>query len=535
MKLPWTDETASAIGADWLLAAIAPAGAFGRAARARERAFRRGDEAAARAALARVAAVAHAYPAARLRDLRATIASAPDIREALGRARGGTTLDDVDFFEILRFVDTIAAFGALARDGAGGTASLAIPVVSAHAGEQLARGRTNARTFYLDDAFAPELARSRGVAASAQATFDSARGRLEASVARALGRETLGDDAFTVARDALPQPLPTGLRVLREAPTYVVCALELDDASRAALAARDDAANAVAFAEEAVRVRLTRVVAAAARELERACEIFGEAESSLARAEFARRHACVVPDVAETRAIALEELRYLPLVDALATHERAYEPLDLALDGIGVVTGPNMGGKTATLRALGFAVACVALGVPVPARSASVPLVDEIVWLGIEARPAGDALLSSFGREIVGARELLDREPPRALVLLDEFARTTSPREGRALLVALLATLAERGAFGLAATHLAGIASDAGLAHYALGGLDAPPQTNGARLSLDDALARIARMMAYRLERVDEDASPAMGALALAEALGLDAAVVARAQRALER
>ncbi len=531
MTVPWNAATAGAIGADWLLEAIAPNGAFGRAAREREQAFRRGDEAAARAALARVARIARDVPAPLLGELRAALAAAPDVRAALARACEGATLDDVDFFEIARFIDTL---DDVARRTTGDAfephdVACADPALR----DALAPARTPARTFYLADLFDSKLAARRGEAANAQAAYDAARGRTYARVARALGRETLGEDVFTVMRDALPAPWPAGLRVLREAPTYLLCALELDEAALAALASRETAVAAVAEAEEAVRVTLSRNVARAAARLNAACDALGNLESLLARAAFAQRYAGVVPTLVDAPAVTLDEVRYVPLADALALRGGRYAPLSFALFGVGVVTGPNMGGKTAALRALGFAAACVALGVPVPARAATLPLVDEIAWLGSETLPHDDALLSAFGSEVVELRAFMDRGAAPALVLLDEFARATAPREGRALLVALLETLRLRGAVGLAATHFTGIAADAHVPHYAVGGLRELTSPQGARLELDVALAGIARATDYGLARVDERALPAADALALAEALGLDPTLLARARAML--
>jgi DNA mismatch repair protein MutS2 len=231
--------------------------------------------------------------------------------------------------------------------------------------------------------------------------------------------------------------------------------------------------------------------------------------------------------------VTFEAARYLPLEDGLVERGRPYTPLSLELNGVGVVTGPNMGGKTAALRTLGFVVACVALGVPVPAQAAGVALVDDIAWLGLEASPSDDGVLSAFGREVVALRALLGRPRGRALVLVDEFARTTSPREGRALLVALLERLREDGALALATTHLTGIAAAAGVGHYAVGGLGPLAAPAGAPLDLERALGRIAAAMDYGLQRVAEDAVPAADAVALAEALGLDAALIDRARAVL--
>jgi len=528
VNVPWTGETAVAIGADWLLAAIAPAGAFGRAARGRERAFRRGDEAAARTALAAVGRVAAEIAAPRLAELRSAIARAPDITSTLVRAQSGATLGDVDFFEIARFID---ALDEVARRTAHAVfAAKSVPPADPLLREALARGRSAARTFYLADALAPELGFARGEAARAQAVYDVTRGRATARIAQALGRETLGDDTFTVMRDALPAPLPAGLRIVREAPSYVLCNVACDVETLAALAARDAAADEVARAEQRVRERLSGDVARAAPSLAAACDALGDLDALVARAAFAERHRCVVPEIAGDATVAFTDGRYLPLAELLAARARPYTPLTFELAGSAVVTGPNMGGKTAALRTLGFVVACTAVGVPVPAASARVPLVDEVAWLGIGAGGGEETLLSSFGREVVGLHAFLDRAAPRGLALIDEFARTTSPREGRALLVALLERLRALGGLALVATHLVGVAEAAGAAHYATRGLGPLPPHGGVPLTLDAALARIEGVMDYRLVRSDERAIASSDALALAGALGLDPALIARAE-----
>ena len=517
MNAPWNAYCAEAIGVPWLLDAIAPSGALGRRARQRERTFRPGDEAVARAALERVDRLAREHDAASLATLRATIGAAPDPGAALVRARAGGVLGDVDFFELQRFAGALAAAGLL-------------PAQSVLR-ERLAPGGTNDRTFYLADAFDAGLAAARAEAAARQAAYDTARSGLAARVARYAGVENVRDGEFVLMRDRLRGPLPAEIRVLREFPTYLLCEISLDDDALAALTARDAATARVAQAEEDVRARLSAFVAAEAEGLERASDALGDLDVLVARAQFVQTYACVVPEVVDTPSLGFVDARHLPLALALEQHGRRYAPISLDLEGMGVVTGPNMGGKTAALRTLGFLAACVALGVPVPAAEARLPLFDEIVWLGIGAAALEDGLLSSFGAEVVTLRSFLGRQAARPLVLVDEFARTTSPREGRALLVALLETLEQRGALGLAATHLAQVTA-AG-SHFAIGGLRELPPRDGPPLELEAALRRIAQAMDYRLRRVSGDSGAPGDAIALADALGLDAELIARAKEHL--
>jgi DNA mismatch repair ATPase MutS len=166
-------------------------------------------------------------------------------------------------------------------------------------------------------------------------------------------------------------------------------------------------------------------------------------------------------------------------------------------------------------------------------------LFDDITWLGnaapleVEEERGERGLLSAFGAEVVELRAFFERSARRPLVLIDEFARTTSPREGRALLIALLERLSALGACGLASTHLSNIASDAGVTHYAVAGLRDLPRLAEGAVELETALAQIAQAMDYSIARVDESTSPRADALALAEILGLDSELIARAREVL--
>jgi hypothetical protein len=315
--LPWTAATAAACGLDMLRRAIAPGCGFGRAALAQTRAYAPGDEAEALAAAGRVDAVAREAEGERLSRVRAALAAAPDPLPSAARARGGEILSDADFFDLLRFDESLRELAALCA----GT-SLVVPEPDSALAEALAPGRGTGRSFHLDDAFDADLPAARDASAAAQAACDSSRSRLATRAAAAVGSPAVRDGEFVLMRDALSGALPPEIRVVREAPTYLLCELALDAAALEAFAARDAAATRVAAVEEAVRARLSASVAAAAEALERACARLGELDLLVARAAFAARHACVVPELVVSGRIALDGARFPPLEDLLAAHGR---------------------------------------------------------------------------------------------------------------------------------------------------------------------------------------------------------------------
>jgi DNA mismatch repair protein MutS2 len=523
--------SAQAIGFAWLHAALAPAGPYGEAIFAQLQPFAPGEEDAAKQRAERIARIAAHHDETQLDALREIVRDVPDASTAIARASMGDLLDDANLLELQRFFDACERLDSLAAsDDLPPTVSASLRTCAI----ALERGRAGRFGFYLDDAFDAALGAARAELAQAQAEYNSAAGRTHAAVAAALGRE-ISLPEFIVMRADLVGSLPAGVRVVRETPTYLLCELDADDTVLAALRRRDEASTKLARAEEHVRARLSAIIREHASALDAAARTLGEADVLIAAARFARAQRCVVPTIGDDGQLGFEGGRFAPLEHELATQGRTFTPIDLQLEGIAVLTGPNMGGKSVALRTSGFIAMCAAYGLPVPATRARATLFEEIVWLGIGAGDddAVGGLLSSFAREVVRLRDTLtDGARPR-LVLLDEFARTTTPREGKALLIALIERLQGERACGLAATHLAGVAEAAHVRHYAVRGLRGIPH-RPATDDLAEALETLAASMDYTLEEVHGERTREADAIALASLLGIDDGVIAAAHRALE-
>ncbi len=322
-------------------------------------------------------------------------------------------------------------------------------------------------------------------------------------------------------RDVHAGPLPDELHLVRETPTYRVLAIRVVSAERVAALAR------LTEVEDRARRDLAERIAREAGAVTAATHALGGLDRLLARVAFAQRWGACVPAFGADR-VAFEAATFAPLADALAARGHRYTPLDLELRGVAVLTGPNMGGKSAALATAGFLCACAALGVPPPARSAVLPLLDALVCIGGEGPAERARLLSAYAAEVVRARETLALASPRTLVLVDEFARTTGPREGRALLVAFAEALRARGAFALVATHFDGVAAAAGVPHLRIAGLREHGLAAVGADDLDAALDAINAAMDYRVVAAGAGTATS-DALELARLLGLDATVVARA------
>jgi len=119
-----------------------------------------------------------------------------------------------------------------------------------------------------------------------------------------------------------------------------------------------------------------------------------------------------------------------------------------------LVSGPNTGGKTVLIKAVGLLALLAQSGIVPPiGPHSSLPVFTE-VFADIGDRQSIAASLSTFSAHVAALREILDRAGPGSLVLLDEIGSGTDPAEGGALAAATLKTLTRRRAVTLATTHL---------------------------------------------------------------------------------
>ncbi|MBV9103669.1 MAG: hypothetical protein JO060_08760, partial [Candidatus Eremiobacteraeota bacterium] len=324
MTAPWSAACAAEIGADWLEQEIAPAGDFGRRAREREHVFVLGDEAQAREAIARVYAAAEDVPPETLAQLCEAVLACPDPGMALARVLGDATLTDADLFELSRFVDGLERVRNLMSNVALG--GVAVPPWPQALALTLRDGRTPQRGFYLSDAFDPELSAARAEAAALRARFDAERTRLRERIAVYAGLEDVRDGEFVLMRERAPAPLPAEIRVLREAPTYWLCEVALDEPARTVFTLLNAAEQRVAEREEAVRARLSAAVRAVAPILEDAAEKLGAVDAFVARVRFAQRYRTCAPEVAEVPCVQFVDARFLPLERSLESRGHRYAP-----------------------------------------------------------------------------------------------------------------------------------------------------------------------------------------------------------------
>lgn len=184
-------------------------------------------------------------------------------------------------------------------------------------------------------------------------------------------------------------------------------------------------------------------------------------------------------------------------------------------EGLTMIFGPNMGGKTTVLRTIAISCALAMYGFLVPAKSAMLPVIDWVRFIGSSSQNTD---LSGFATQIDDISKVLQMNE-RGLILIDEFGSGTNPYEGEALATALARYLSKSTQFSVMVTHFKHTIESVKCVKYTIGRINFDETitmanlnskidhhlVNGATINYGDAI-KLARILGLP-EAITRDAS----------------------------
>ena len=208
--------------------------------------------------------------------------------------------------------------------------------------------------------------------------------------------------------------------------------------------------NDEAVERERILTELTSQVAVESDALLLAESIMGHLDFLIAKARYARAIKGTKPTFHNERTVYLPNA-YHPLLDHNTVVANTIEFVD-DIETV-IITGPNTGGKTVTLKTLGLIIVMAQSGMLIPTLDGSQLSVFENVYCDIGDEQSIEQSLSTFSSHMKNIVEILKEADKNSLILFDELGAGTDPSEGAALAMSILDHVRNLGALVMATTH----------------------------------------------------------------------------------
>ena len=194
---------------------------------------------------------------------------------------------------------------------------------------------------------------------------------------------------------------------------------------------------------------LTELIFDKIQEIRINTEVIANYDMIFAKAKYSLNHNCITPNINNHGYIKLVKAKH-PLLKGNIV------PLDFEIGDKYrslIITGPNAGGKTVTLKTVGILTLMTQCGFDIPSEEGTSISIFENIFVDIGDNQSIENALSTFSSHIQNIASIINKSNKSTLVLLDEIGSGTEPNEGAALAIAILDELYQMGCITIASTH----------------------------------------------------------------------------------
>lgn len=464
-----------------------------------------------------------------------------DLRLTFERVGQGEILSTTELFEIKIFLSILKKLDITLRklkwDIPEDVRPIAIPCLE----KLFDPGESGTNTFYIYDEYSKKLMAIRREIRDVDKEINRERKKLKDRVEEDLNIKLRPNGEITVNKDSdkvinilkaykfLTYSLETYMNITFK----TINTLDIDNLSQ-----RLEELKALEEGEEfKVRRDLSEEIKKYINTIEKNINAIGKLDLLVAKGYHAIGFKGVKPEITDTNSISIINGRNIKVENSLRKDGREFTPITVEMDrGVTCITGANMGGKTVSLKTVGLLLAMAQYGMFVPAEKMKFSI-KEFIFFSVGDIQSTDMGLSTFGGEILKIKEAIKDSNRKGLILIDELARGTNPKEGYALSKAIINYLKNKETITIITTHFDGLADDGEVRHLQVRGLSIEDfhQISKTIREEKQGIDMLHYYMDYRLREIKDIKEVPKDAINISRLMGLEESILEDAESILER
>lgn len=464
-----------------------------------------------------------------------------DIRLTLKRLQQDEVLSTTEFFEIKLFVNILKKLDKTLKKLKWDMSKDIRPKAMEYLEKLFDPGRTGTNTFYIYDEYSKELGVIRKEIRDLENKISKEKKKVRKKVEedlnirlRANGEITVNkEDADLIQKFKVYEFLTYSVETYMNITFRTTNTLNIDDYNKKL----QELKNLEEEEELSVRTILSGKVKKQLMDIEKNIEAVGRLDLLAAKGYHAIGFKGVKPEITDTHSIYILNGRNIKVEQSLRREGRRFTPVTVKLEkGVTCITGANMGGKTVSLKTIGFLLAMAQYGMFVPAEKMKLSLKD-FIFFSLGDMQSTDKGLSTFGGEILKIKEAIKDCKKNGLILIDELARGTNPKEGYALSKAIINYLKDKETITVITTHFDGLADDGEVKHLQVRGLSIEDFEKISSMIQKEkqGIDMLHYYMDYRLREIRNAGEVPKDAINISRLMGLDEEILRDAEEILNK
>ncbi len=464
-------------------------------------------------------------------EIRTNMRSVKDLKKSIERSIGGAVLNTVEFFEIKNLVAIMKSM-SISQAALHWDIEKKYKINILHEVERLLDpDNTQVKTFYIYDSYSKELKEIRQKKQRIERKLELLKNKKRKEINEEIGLELRTSGEITISRKetkkikaliAYPK-----LQVASETYINITFKIRPDKEMAEFLKEIEKIKELEVLEESKVLVDLSKQLALYGKDILDNMDAIGHFDLLISKAYLANALKGVKPVISNDLKCIIKEGRHPIVEGSLRKKGKSFTPISLNLNkGVAIITGANMGGKTVSLKMVGLLMAIMQYGLFVPAEYMEGALLD-FIFISAGDEQSLDSGLSTFGSEMQSMKEALYMTDMEGLVLIDELARGTNPKEGFAISKGIIKYLLKKPCISLITTHFDGLVEE-GIKHL---------QVKGLRNVDYDKIGQpeiISEYMDYTIIEIEEESQVPKDAINISRLIGIPEEILEEAERVIE-